>query len=65
VAQHPELADVVAVLQSEHDQIAVLLEELERLAATPATEVLPQVDELIAQLNAHLDREEAELLPYL
>ena len=65
VQQHPELADVIAVLQTEHDKIAVLLEELERLAATPGTEILPQVDELIAQLNAHLDREEAELLPYL
>lgn len=63
--QHPELAGVIAVLQAEHDKIAVLLEELERLATTPAAEILPQVDELIAQLNAHLDREEAELLPYL
>lgn len=65
VAQRPELADVIAVLQSEHEQIAVLLEELERLVATPATEVLPQVDNLIVQLNAHLDHEEAKLLPYL
>ncbi|MFI5691933.1 nitroreductase/quinone reductase family protein [Kribbella sp. NPDC051586] len=63
--QHPELTDLIAVLQTEHDKIAVLLEELEQLAATPTPEVLPQVDELIAQLNAHLDREEAELLPYL
>ncbi|MET9312850.1 nitroreductase/quinone reductase family protein [Kribbella sp. NPDC003505] len=61
--QHPELADVIAVLQTEHDQIAVLLEELKRLVGAP--DVLAQVDELIAQLNAHLDREEAELLPYL
>jgi deazaflavin-dependent oxidoreductase (nitroreductase family) len=63
VEQHPELADVIAVLQAEHDQIAVLLHELKRLVGAP--DVLAQVDELIAQLNAHLDREEAELLPYL
>jgi deazaflavin-dependent oxidoreductase (nitroreductase family) len=62
VAQHPELADVIAVLQKEHDEIAVLLGELEKLVGTG---LLGQVDELIAQLNAHLDREEAALLPYL
>ncbi|MER7246209.1 nitroreductase/quinone reductase family protein [Kribbella sp. NPDC000426] len=63
--QHPELTDVIAALQTEHDKIAALLEKLERLAATPSAEILPQIDELITQLNAHLDREEAELLPYL
>ncbi|WP_370353016.1 nitroreductase/quinone reductase family protein [Kribbella sp. VKM Ac-2571] len=62
VEQHPELTDVIAVLQKEHDQIAVLLAELEQLVDA---DVLDQVDELIAQLNAHLDREEAALLPYL
>ena len=62
VEQHPELTDVVAVLQKEHDQIAVLLAELEQLVSA---DVLDQVDELIAQLHAHLDREEAALLPYL
>lgn len=57
--QHPELADVIAGLQHEHEQIAVLIGRLEKAIT------LDQVDELIAQLNAHLDREEAELLPYL
>ncbi|MEV6893081.1 nitroreductase/quinone reductase family protein [Kribbella sp. NPDC051137] len=57
--QHPELTDVVAVLQKEHDQLAVLLGELEQAVT------LEQVDELIAQLNAHLNREEEALLPYL
>ncbi|GAA1599927.1 nitroreductase/quinone reductase family protein [Kribbella hippodromi] len=65
IAQHPELTEVVGVLQKEHDSIAVLLAELERLVEVPGADVLPQVDELIAQLTAHLDREEAELLPYL
>lgn len=59
VEQHPELADVIAVLQQEHEQIAVLIGRLEKAVT------LDQVDELIVQLNAHLDREEAELLPYL
>ena len=62
VDQHPELTEVIAVLQKEHDQIAVLLAELEQLVDT---NVLAQVDDLIAQLHAHLDREEAALLPYL
>ncbi len=59
VDQHPELKDVIDVLQQEHEQIAVLLDQLKQEVA------LDQVDELIAQLNAHLDREEAALLPYL
>ncbi|MGZ0149395.1 nitroreductase/quinone reductase family protein [Kribbella sp. WER1] len=57
--QHPELTDVIAVLQQEHEQIAVLLGRLEQAVT------LEQVDELIVQLNAHLDREEEALLPYL
>jgi deazaflavin-dependent oxidoreductase (nitroreductase family) len=65
VTQHPELADVVAVLQTEHDQVAVRLEELEQLVKAPAPDLLPKIDHLIALLTAHLDREEAELLPYL
>jgi len=64
-AQHPDLTETLATLQSEHDQIAVLLQELEELVATPAPDLLPKVDALITQLNTHLDREEAELLQYL
>jgi deazaflavin-dependent oxidoreductase (nitroreductase family) len=63
--QHPELADAIAVLQSEHDQIAVLLEELEKHVSNLSPDLLPQVDRLIDALTAHLDYEEAELLPYL
>jgi hemerythrin HHE cation binding domain-containing protein/F420H(2)-dependent quinone reductase len=64
-AQHPELADTIAVLRSEHDQIAVLLEELQNLVSGPSPDLLRQLDDLITHLTAHLDREEAELLPYL
>jgi deazaflavin-dependent oxidoreductase (nitroreductase family) len=65
VKEHPELADVIAELQSEHDQIAVHLTELETLVGSPDSRILPEVDRVIALLNAHLDREEAALLPYL
>ncbi|WP_433169603.1 nitroreductase/quinone reductase family protein [Kribbella sp. CA-247076] len=63
--QHPELADAIATLQAEHDQIAVLLEELEKLLSAPTPDLLPQVDRLIDALTAHLDYEEAVLLSYL
>ncbi|MEI8410384.1 MULTISPECIES: nitroreductase/quinone reductase family protein [unclassified Kribbella] len=64
-AQHPELADTIAALQTEHDQIAVLLEELEKQISNPSPDLLPQVDRLITALIAHLDHEEAVLLPHL
>ncbi|MFK4083769.1 nitroreductase/quinone reductase family protein [Kribbella sp. NPDC020789] len=63
--QHPELADEVAVLQAEHDQLAVHLAELEKLLSTPQPDLLPEVDRIVALLTAHLDREEAALLSYL
>ncbi|GAA1675486.1 nitroreductase/quinone reductase family protein [Kribbella yunnanensis] len=63
--QHPELADEIAVLQSEHDQLAVHLEELEQLLTTPQPDLLPEIDRIVALLTAHLDREEAALLSYL
>lgn len=63
--QHPGLEPVITELQAEHDQIAVLLDELEELVATPSPDVLPRLDDLITCLNNHLTHEEAELLPYL
>jgi deazaflavin-dependent oxidoreductase (nitroreductase family) len=63
--QHPELADEIAVLQSEHDQLAVHLEELKKLLTTPQPDLLPEIDRIVALLTAHLDREEAALLSYL
>ena len=65
VAQHPELSELIAALNAEHEQIAVLLKELEQLVSAPAPDLLTKVDRLIALLTAHLDREEAELLPHL
>lgn len=63
--QHPELSDEIAVLQSEHDQMAIHLAELEKLVTGPEPDLLPEVDRIVALLNAHLDREEAALLPLL
>ncbi len=63
--QHPELADEIAVLQAEHDQLAVHLEELEKLLTTPLPDLLSEIDRIVALLTAHLDREEAALLSYL
>ncbi|GAB2665555.1 nitroreductase/quinone reductase family protein [Kribbella swartbergensis] len=63
--QRPELAGAIATLQAEHEQIAVLLEELEKQLSNPAPDLLVQVDRLIDALIAHLDYEEAQLLPHL
>ncbi|PRX50149.1 deazaflavin-dependent oxidoreductase (nitroreductase family) [Prauserella shujinwangii] len=64
---HPELAGTVARLRREHEAIALLLDELERVVsadgADPAA-VLSEVDRLVAELEAHLDYEE-RLVPVL
>ncbi|MFI5732607.1 nitroreductase/quinone reductase family protein [Kribbella sp. NPDC051587] len=63
--QHPELADEITALITEHDQLAVHLEELEKLLQTPQPNLLPEVDRIVALLTAHLDHEEAALLAFL
>jgi deazaflavin-dependent oxidoreductase (nitroreductase family) len=64
--RHPELSTEIAALQADHDKIALLLDELQKLIGTghPA-DVLPEVDRLIAELTTHLDTEEAILIPLL
>ncbi|MDA0637217.1 nitroreductase/quinone reductase family protein [Nonomuraea sp. MCN248] len=66
--QYPELADVMARLRREHEEIARLLEKLQRLLgaghADRAT-VSEEVDRLTAQVEAHLDHEEENLIPLL
>jgi deazaflavin-dependent oxidoreductase (nitroreductase family) len=63
-ARHPDHAPTIATLEAEHDKIALLLDELQRLVSTadPAS-LLPEIDGLIEALNAHLDHEEAQLIP--
>jgi deazaflavin-dependent oxidoreductase (nitroreductase family) len=66
LADHPDLEPAIAGLQAEHDKIAVLLDELQRLVEGPDPAVLlPEIDRLIADLNRHLDTEEAALIPLL
>jgi deazaflavin-dependent oxidoreductase (nitroreductase family) len=66
LARYPELAATITQLQSDHDKIALLLEDLQQLISTPApTSVIPEIDELIDALNDHLDREEVQLIPLL
>ncbi|TDD46329.1 nitroreductase family deazaflavin-dependent oxidoreductase [Kribbella antibiotica] len=63
--QHPELSDEINALLQEHDQLAVHLEELEKLLTTPRPDLLPEIDRIVAVLNKHLDHEEAALLAFL
>ncbi|MBG0818542.1 nitroreductase/quinone reductase family protein [Planomonospora sp. ID82291] len=67
-AQHPGLAPVLERLDREHQKIADLLEELQRVlsgeGADPKT-VLSEVERLADELEAHLDYEEEQLIPIL
>ncbi|GAA1617589.1 nitroreductase/quinone reductase family protein [Kribbella alba] len=66
LTRHPDLAPTITRLQSEHDQIANLLDDLQHLVSTSTPSAsLPKLDELVDRLNAHLDHEEAQLLPLL
>lgn len=66
--QYPELADVLGRLRREHEEIARLLGELQRLADDADADraaVSAEVDRLTAELEAHLDYEEENLIPLL
>nr|BFE98594.1 nitroreductase/quinone reductase family protein [Streptoalloteichus tenebrarius] len=69
LAEHrPDLAPVLARLGQEHQRIAALLEELQRVISTPHADrerVLAEVDRLTADLEAHLTYEEEQLIPIL
>jgi deazaflavin-dependent oxidoreductase (nitroreductase family) len=64
--RHPELAPVLARLGGEHEAIKGLLAELRRAldGGDPGT-LLAEVERLTAALEAHLDREEEQLVPLL
>ncbi|RKT11704.1 deazaflavin-dependent oxidoreductase (nitroreductase family) [Streptomyces sp. 1114.5] len=66
---HPELADVLARLDEQHRAIGLIKERLvELLAGIAVTEperLRGELDRMSAELEAHLDHEEAELLPVL
>jgi deazaflavin-dependent oxidoreductase (nitroreductase family) len=67
--RHPELAPTLTRLGEEHERIAALVEDLRRVLT--ATEnagtgaVRAEVERLMAELEAHLDYEEEQLIPAL
>ncbi|MGW4033475.1 nitroreductase/quinone reductase family protein [Streptomyces sp. NPDC004838] len=65
-SRFPELAPVLERLDQEHRKIAALLGELQRIVTAEDAdplEVLPEVDRLADQLEAHLTYEEEQLIP--
>lgn len=66
---HPELADALARLDEQHRAIGRIKEELVALlagiAVTEPERLRTELDRMSAELEAHLDLEEAELLPVL
>lgn len=69
VAQHhPELADAVRRLREEHPAMDMPLQRLQQVvgaADVDRASVRTEVDRLTAAVEAHLDYEEAQLLPVL
>ncbi|GAB2895861.1 nitroreductase/quinone reductase family protein [Streptomyces mayteni] len=64
----PDLAPALARLRAEHQRIAALVDELRRVVSAERPEpgrALAEVDRLVAELEAHLAFEEAELIPLL
>lgn len=64
-AARPDLADVLERLRAEHGVVAELIGRLDRVVRAGDGPVLPEVDALIERLEAHLDWEEAQLVPVL
>ncbi|GAB2963987.1 nitroreductase/quinone reductase family protein [Streptomyces heilongjiangensis] len=67
--RHPELAPTLARLGEEHERIADLVGELRQAVTSPENAgtgaVLAEVERLTAELEAHLDYEEQQLIPVL
>ncbi|MFC0624260.1 nitroreductase/quinone reductase family protein [Kribbella deserti] len=66
--QYPELAPTIERLSAEHDQIAVLIEDLQTVISTPTADlaaVRAEVNRLADALEAHLSYEESQLIPLL
>lgn len=64
----PDLAPVLSDLRREHDRIADLLAELQRVLSGGSVEpaaVLAEVDRLVDALERHLVHEEEQLIPVL
>ncbi|MCG5212684.1 nitroreductase/quinone reductase family protein [Streptosporangium soli] len=66
--RHPELAPVIERLRHEHKTVDRLLTGLQTLLSGEATDpgvLMAEVERLTAELEAHLDYEERELVPIL
>ncbi|MER6578702.1 hemerythrin domain-containing protein [Nonomuraea sp. NPDC001023] len=63
-AERPELADVLARLGAEHRVVARLVARVRDLAGAGAS-AGDELDRLAAELEAHLDYEEEQLVPLL
>ncbi|MQS37175.1 nitroreductase/quinone reductase family protein [Streptomyces katsurahamanus] len=66
--RHPELAPVLERLREEHEKIAALLGDLQRVISSEGAEplaVLAETERLTAELERHLDYEEEQLIPLL
>jgi deazaflavin-dependent oxidoreductase (nitroreductase family) len=65
---HPELAPLLERLSQDHKTVQHLLDRIQEVVAgsqSDITEVLSEVDRLIAELEDHLTYEETNLLPVL
>lgn len=68
IAEHnPELVPIMERLRIEHENVAELLAELQRMldADSDSAQLLSEVDRLIGELEAHLTYEEEQLIPVL
>lgn len=63
--EHPELAETLTRLRSEHQVVARLLERIRRLLDHGGTGIGEELDRLATELEAHLDYEEEQLVPIL
>lgn len=67
-ASHPQLSPVLDRLHREHEQVAVLLADLQRVVSTETTDtahVQAEVERLAEALEQHLRYEEESLIPVL
>ncbi|MDI6103773.1 nitroreductase/quinone reductase family protein [Actinoplanes sp. NEAU-A12] len=68
VEAYPDLAPVIARLRAEHETVAMLVGRLREAIADPGLTrdaLVAEVDALTAELERHLDYEEAALIPAL
>lgn len=66
--RHPELAPTLDRLRGEHEKIASLLDDLQKVISAEGVDpqlVLPEVERLIDELESHLTYEEEQLIPLL